>query len=416
MKKVTLVEYLTLCFAAKLYFIRSWRVRVLMRLTEYPVGDELTLFKDGDDYVFTHNGETFKLDVAKDKAPCNWSTPLKLPKGFLPNISKDIDTTFGILLVNTLAFAEEFGDLIPYINSEIKTDMFHKEYYRLYKAGKIERSSQLLNSAGYIHILEADAEFGVPSASIETFTTHPDMKKVVKEQLEKYKDTLDQPTTHAKIDAVTTQLDRDYVKGTQAEKFLISGKMHDVVRKQSKIMHGSSTGMDGLPTPLITRPLEEGLDLGQMPNWVDVARNGSFARGGLTALSGYGVKTDELTYGHLEVAVGVDCKTKKGLTVDVQDYNKSQFEGMRLLKDNEPLTLTQLDKLVGKFIVIRAPSKCALETDYCEYCMGLLGGKARLGIPSGVITIDSNSMNAQMQAAHGKASKAVKVNLTEMLR
>lgn len=408
MKRISFVEYLALAWSRKLYFKRSWRIAVLMRLLEYREDIDLYPYPGKSLYQFTLDGEDYEIegtDVKKSVA--KWDTAVKLPKGFIPNLSKDTESTFGLLLLNTIGFSDEFGDLIPYHNSEFTTGTFHKAYYKLYKEGKIANSKQLTNSTSRLHMLEADAELGVPAASIETFTTHPDMKKVVKEQIEANKDDLNNPATHAKMDAVTTTLDREYVKGTQAEKFLISGKMHDVVRKKTKIMYGSETDLDGKPTDLITRPLEDGVDLSQMPSWVNAARAGSYSRGALTALGGYSVKSDERAYGHLEVMLDTDCKTKKGLTIHVRNDNFEMFEGMRLLSNKEPLTLEYLQKNVGKSLVIRAPSHCALEKDYCEFCMGTTVGKAKLGIPGGVSLLDSKSMDAMMQAAHGKA---VKVN------
>lgn len=417
MKSVTLIEYLTLSFKLQMYYLRRWRIRVCMRLVEQTKPTEdLMLYVDSGKFCYNFEGEVYSIpELDPTKAPFKWGTEFKVPKGFLPNIDKPITTTYGKLLLNAIGFSDEFKDLIPYHNEEFKPNVFNKAYYKLYRAGKIERTSQLLNSVNRLHMLEADAEFGVPAASIETFTTHPDMEKVVKEQLDKYKDELGNPSTGAKIDKVTVQLDRDYVKGTQAEKFLISNTLHDTVRKKTQMMYGSETGLDGKPTPIIGRALKDGVDLERMPDWVDIARNGAISRGGMTALGGYEVKLDDAAYGHLEVSEG-DCKTKRGLTVSVTLDNNHRFLGMRLLSDNNILDESKVEKFVGKPMTIRAPSHCVLTTDYCEYCMGELGSKGKYSIPSEVAVLDSNSMGSMMSAAHGKAAKSVLVDLAKHLR
>ncbi|AFI55314.1 hypothetical protein TSMG0031 [Halocynthia phage JM-2012] len=410
MKSISLLEYLKLCIDSKLYFRRSWRLRMVMNVIESKSKYDLLLSIDKTSYVFSLNDEMYKLEgVSISKPPITWRTELTLPKGFIPNIKSEVKTTYGRLLLNIIGFTEMFGDVIPYHNDEFTDKTFHKAYNDLYAAGKIDDADKIIKSISWLHMLEADAEMGVPAASIETFTTHPDMRKTLNAEFEKNKDDLNNPATQAKIDKVGVDLDKEYIKGTQAEAFFISGKLHTVVRKKTKMLYGSETGLDGKPTDLITKPLEEGLDLDHIESWVNVARNGSLSRGGLTALGGYGVKVDERAYGHLEVSEVKDCKTKKGLTVKLEPYTYSMYAGMYLLKDGSVLATDWLKGNIGKEIVIRAPSHCILKNDYCHKCMGEATAKEKYGIPNGVTQIDSNSMGAMMSAAHGKAVEVVKV-------
>lgn len=410
MKSITLLDYLKLCIEHKLYFKRRWRLRMSMTVLEAKESPDLHPYIDGKQWVFTYNDELYTIDdIPLDRSPLKWRDVLKLPKGFLPNIKSDIETTYGRLLLNIIGFVEEFGDLIPYHNEEFTANTFHKIYYGLYKAGKIKNSSQLINSISRLSMLEADAEMGVPAASIETFTTHPDMKKRLAEEIEKNKDDLNNPAKQAQIDKVGVTLDKEYVKGTQAEAFFISGKMHSVVRKKTKMMYGSETNLDGRPTDLITKPLAEGLELDRMEDWVNVARAGSISRGGLTAMGGYEVKLDDNAYGHLEVSDVVDCKTKKGLPVTITDSKRDMYVGMRILGSNEVITPEFVQKNMDKIVTIRVPGYCKLENDYCQHCMGDSVAKDKYGIPSGVMLIDSKSMDAMMQAAHGKAVEVTRV-------
>ena len=411
MKLISLSEYLKIAADLGLHRKRSWRINMLLRLLDYKDVPNNYLYPDTDKYVF-NNGEEIigvaGLDITK--SPVIWRTKIKVLKGTTKQIKEDINTIFGNYINNTVIFADVFGDRVPYHNGHLTMGEFHKAYFKLYQAKNLT-AKELQRSCSALEVLSADSEFGVPAASVTTFTTHKDMDKRKKELLAKYGDKKDDPLVQAKIDKELTGLDREHVRGTAAQDFIISGKQHDVVRKKTMIMYGSETDMDGKPTPLVDKPLEEGLDMDRMPSWVDAARAGSFGRGGMTALGGADVKQDYLAYGDLLIRLG-DCKTKEGLDVLVKPGEYKRLAGMRLLKDNTPLDENKLKGLIGKVVTIRVPGKCKSPVGgYCQMCMGIVGAKVLTAIPTEVSVVDSNSMDAMMQAAHGKARVAVKIDL-----
>ncbi len=374
----------------------------------------------------TNGSELTKIeDAAVGQALFRPLSAIDLPGGILANCPENITgTTVGNVLFNLVGLSYPFGNKIPYIAGDVDIGQIEsiiamrlrgipgKDETRDDKFIYVDEYMKFSNALAYLTELNE----AVTQAMTAKAITAPDgIVKFKKELFEKYKDSLNDPTTVARIEKELIAFDAAYLKGDPSSKFLISGKSRNVVRKRLFLMYGGETGLSSNMT-LIGNSLTEGWTADKFPVMNNTARAGSFDRGSETQKGGEEVKWLLRASSNIRV-LEEDCGTKlgKGYRVRKSNYKKiinlyvMTNNGIKLIEDE-----ATAETLIGKNILVRSPMFCKNKlTDYCRHCVGERLGSNKNAVSSAITAEGSAFMLLSLKAAHGKSVSLAKMNLEE---
>lgn len=375
----------------------------------------------GENHYFYHdpdlNEDVVLNDASVTEAPFRFTDKLKLKSDDVPNLTKDLESTYGNLLANFIVLVYPFGEKIGYIEGEFKIKAIEKEIERRLTSspenGKAEDPEAIyvheyLNYVDAILSLDGFSQLCVPSATAKTMTRDPRIPEIRAQLLEKYKDSLDDPATIAKIDAELVKVDREWMKGDLGEGFYRKDKSYEVVRKKAHLMHGAETGFqDGQKVDVITNSLSEGWDIEKLPGMVNSLREGSYSRGAMTALGGESTKTINRIFQNTTIKEK-DCESKLGWDREITKKNAGQYIGFfRIIPSGvEEITEDNHEKFIGKTITLRTPMFCKTpKTGFCETCMGRKASENPNALGALAAEVGSTLMSLMMAAMHGKSLK-----------
>lgn len=384
-----------------------------------------------DDHVYfldpNHDMQPMVLEEASWKHPIyHFNDRITLSPGELPNVREKIDTRVGNVLYNAICIIYAFHDKFPFVTGQVKAEKVEAEIARKLKDTPEDESKrskdyyyvdELLRYCEGMGALAGLTQINSPGASERSLTIDPIVLKRKKELLEQYKDQLKDPAIISKIETELVALDRSTFKGDPAEHFFVKSKTFDVQRKRAFIMFGIETGFGDQTrgVNLIQPSLLEGLDMTNMPGWVDSLRAGSYNRGHETALGGESVKYFYRIFQNTRVAEP-DCGVKVGMNWLITEDNLKTFVGLHLAgvsgRSTDPevnaeasrLDEAKLKTLVGKVVSVRSPVTCQTAgSSFCARCVGDGLAANPTGLHISISDVGSNFMYAFMQATHGKA-------------
>lgn len=353
---------------------------------------------------------------------------IDLPNGVLVNAPNGAEgTTIGNVLFNLIALCYPFGDSVPYIKGHIdvggQIEPFIASKLKGNPTGGAERQSDVIYVDQYMRFAKAmgfltELNLAVTQAlTPKSILPPPGIVAKKKELFEKYKDSLTDPSTIARIDAELNAYDAEYLKGDPSEKFLLSAKSRKVVRKRLFLMYGGESGLgDSNSMTLIKNSLSEGWDPAAYPVMNNTSRAGSFDRGSETQKGGEEVKWLLRASSNIRI-IEKDCGTTLGKGFAVTDTNYKKIinlnvittKGIYLVED-EPAAKA----LVGKNILVRSPMYCKHKlTDYCKTCVGERLSANPNAASSAITAEGSAFMLLSLKAAHGKAVALAKMNLEQ---
>lgn len=340
------------------------------------------------------------------------------------NLDKDINTTYGQALWNSVILIYPFKDKIKYlqgritvnqveaiINPKLKDTPEENEI----KDDKFFYVDELIVFADAVKYIEQFTQLCVPAATKRTMLPAPGIEEFRNKLLEQNKDKLHDPAVIATIDAELVKYDKEAMKGDLAEGFLINGKSWNVVRKKLFGMYGSEAGFtDGVEVENIGRSLSEGWDTSKFPILNNASRAGSFNRGAETQLGGEAVKWLLRASSNLRVK-DKDCGTKLGKPMNVAENNYYRLVGFYYLdKDSKPVFVQDFEtakSLIGKRLLVRSPMYCKHDqTDYCATCVGSRLNEHPTALSMAVSAYGSEFMNIFMKAMHGKQLALAKMD------
>lgn len=341
--------------------------------------------------------------------------PINLKSGDLPNLSKDVTTTYGNVLVNYITLVYPFGSKVPYIEGRISPGQLENLILPRLRDTPKEgetREDQFLYVDEYLKF--ADAVFSlagltqlcVPAATPKTMQEAPGIYELRDRLIEENKDRLHDQAVIAAIDAELVAYDRAYLKGDLAEGFLISKKSVEIVRKKQHGMHGAEVGLsESVDVDLIQNSLSEGWDIKKFAAMNNSLRAGSFNRGAQTMLGGASAKELARASSNLFIKEK-DCGSTLGIPVNVDGDNYKQLVGFHLVGTNGPVSIDDEEvakKYVGKSVVRRSPMFCKLNiTDFCECCVGQRLAMNPSALSIAVSEFGATFLSIFMAAAHAK--------------
>jgi hypothetical protein len=344
----------------------------------------------------------------------------------VPNLKKDITTTYGNLLVNYTSIIWPFGEKIEYIEGEIKArqieSMIAKRLRDTPKQGEkrsnefiyVDESLKFTNS---MFFLAGFSQLCVPAGSRKLMTVSPDVIKLRDKLIKENEGHLNDPEVIAKIDAQLVQADKDWIKGDPAEHFLLYGKAYNIVRRRLFLQVGAEMGLDDKQTvAYIPRSLSEGLDPKHFPAMNNALRAGSFNRGAETQLGGESVKWLLRASSNMAVTKD-DCGSKLGNEVTI-DSNKDNWIGFTVITNGGGVKLTEdnIGQYMGKTVSMRSPMYCKLsKTDFCKTCVGDRLASNPTALSAAVAQYGNDFLLIYLAAAHGRALLLAKMDYRKVI-
>lgn len=411
------------------------------------------LFKVGEELYFlnpeavnevpateTHPAGLTKIDdYIPGEALFEWLEEFELQPGDLENYEGNapIVTTPGNVLVNHLCFCLPFGDIIPYQDGHINAGKVNDKILNLlvddpdpddgesrHPEGKIYVRQMLMYNE-YALSLTAWAEDNVTPVTPKSITGHPDREKVKAQLMEQYKDQLDDPSIIARIGNVLEELDMEYLKDDPAFNFYMSkrAKLFSGSRKKQFYMFGGEDPFgDGTSVTFISRSLEEGIDINNLPTMINAQRAGSFNRGYQTRLGGEVTKTIYRMLGTTKIEVG-DCGSKIGIPTYVNPILLKRFVGHYYVEAGVTKRISEenVGSLSGTWIDLREPMACKQDSNrkddepgrgknICSICAGDALSEMPDGIPAASAAVGGRFLTLFLKKMHASALKTTKWN------
>ena len=330
---------------------------------------------NGTDWVEIQDVEAMKPVFYADE-------PLSLKAGEVPNLKKDVDSTYGDVLFNWRVLVYAFGEHFDYEVGPINIGAIERKIAELMVddplSGEPEDES-LLYVSKYLKFGQACSDLAgftqlwVPAATPKSLQTHPDSKKLRAELLEKYKDRLHDPAIIAEIQNALVALDKEWLKDDPSMGFFMNDKQFNTARKRMFMIHGPEAGFsEGGSAELIINSLDEGWDMEKMPAMINSLRAGSYFRGALTALGGESVKFFMRIFQNTRISQQ-DCGATMGMLKSITKENYKSLVGFYEVTPQGPkgLDVDYLQSKIGQTLEIRSPLYCKTGlADFCEKCLG----------------------------------------------
>lgn len=360
-----------------------------------------------------HEIEGWKMD----KPLARLREALELKKGDLPNVTKNITTTYGNALVNMYVFVYAFGDKVEFKTGTIDS----KKFERTLAANLLDTPEpgakrdktkfyvdEYLKYGEAMASLEGFSMLCVQAASPNTMVPNPAVIKRRDELFAEYKDQLDDPAIIAKIQMELVELDKKTLSADESRDFYVKNKSWGVIRMKRFVMYGLDGGFgDASDAKLVKKSLDEGWDVESMPAMIDSLRSGSYARGKETALGGESVKTFYRIFQNVSVSED-DCKNNNGFFYHITKEDQERFVGLNAVKGNQYYMLTEenISEHVGRKIELRTPMLCSTTApNFCKVCVGETLAARPDAIHIVTSDVGSAFMGARMGAMHGKTLK-----------
>src|SRR6185312_1159052 len=357
--------------------------------------------------------------------PGEWVT---ITKREFPNLEKERATvTYGNLLVNFTSVIYPFGNKVPYQEGEITARGMEKLIIKRLRDTPEEGQAredrgiyvdEYLKFADSMFYLAGLSQVCVPAGSRKAMTVDPAVYKLRERLIAENKDRLHDATTVAKIDAELVKHDKAWIKGDEAEHFLLAGKSYDIVRKKLFLQMGAEIGLDESQTvDYIPKSLAEGWDISKFPAMNNSLRAGSFNRGYQTMLGGESVKWLLRASSNMSVT-SPDCGSKLGNEVKIDEHNKASLVGFSLVGKEGPIKVTEenVGQYLGKTVMVRSPMYCTMpKTDFCAVCVGDRLAANPNALSAAVAQYGNAFLDLFMSAAHAKALSLVKMDYRDVI-
>lgn len=351
--------------------------------------------------------------ITPGEPPFYFKEEVVLGVGDIPNLRKNITSTYGNLLFNQMVLVYPFGDKIEYMEGAVSVPKIEKIIeLRLVDEPKdvLKVTKDMIFVSEYkkfneaLFALAGYTQLCVPSATPKTMTVDPAIAVRRGELLEKYKDRLHDPVIQAKIDDELIAMDKAWMKGDPGEGFYLKEKSYAVVRKKTFLLQGAEQGFD-VQGEVIPTSLNEGWNIKNLPAMGNSLREGSYNRGALTALGGEATKFNYRIFQNTIVSEE-DCGSVFGLTVTLTEDIANRYLSSSVVTPNGPVELTEenIGKYVGKTIRVRSPIYCQTKgANFCACCIGKKIASTPNAISTYAADIGSTFMSIMLASMHGKS-------------
>lgn len=346
-----------------------------------------------------------RLDVDISKQPLlSIYNKLTIQKNEIPGIDSTITTTYGKFIINTYLVILPFQGKLPYMNeTPFNINKVKNQIIDLIIQKQIT-SEQVYTFFTNLDFLSSFCELFVPSITERCLSIDPKVYEKRKELLEKYKDKLDDPVVMVKLEDELINLDKKSLEDDESMGFLTE-KSFNVHRKRMFLVAGmiEPFGDKENKYRFSTSNLDEGWKKEDLAMLFNEVRKGVYNRGINTAKGGYASKEITRMFQDTQI-VAEDCETKEGISFKVTENNKNDIIYRNIIENGKTILITKdnVDKYVGKTVILRSPMKCKIKNNYCYKCCDHIWKVKNLKLLNTVpLAITSTIMMLSMKAMHG---------------
>lgn len=391
------------------------------------------LYRTEEGYFFVNDNKELVAitDADKNKPLFSLYDKIKVDNSYCPLVkSGTVDSTVGNLLLNWILVYYPFQGKIPYTNGVTISDIEETVAKRL--QDEPENDKDRKNDEFYPSELEKFVEAAFYLTTFSTISVTAATKKLLlpppgikqyKEKLikEKYKGKLDSYVKIADMENELKKYDKEYLKGDPSTIAFVNKKIADNARKRMFLSFGAEKGFDSGDNPTyVGETLDEGWpkDPKKLVSMFNSIRAGSYKRGHETQLGGVMAKVILRILNNYVIDVD-DCGTKTGSELVLMPILKDAYIGRYIIEGNALVELTDnnIDKYIGKKVVMRSPLYCLLPQDHiCAKCIGEKISVNKDGIALAGTEISDAVLTSSLKAMHKAGLDTEKLDLDEILK
>lgn len=350
---------------------------------------------------------------------------ITVPKGTLPNIKFDIETTVGRYIFNLVVIAAAFGDKVEYINKTMRNSDFEKLQNYLCDEVLMGRISGAEFGKFQTRIIWLNnfTEILVPGSSDNLMVLPPEIRNKLQELIDANRDVILTGDTAKYINNVEKPIlafakkwfiDHNepgwliYAKGGKPNfnnvfknMFLEVGPILDITTGKYKIS---------------TNSFSEGISPEENYLYANQAVFGAYNRAVNTQKGG--AKTKEFVQAFQgQRVVEDDCGSQMTIGIDVTEKNLETIKWAYVRDENNPdeficATPDILNSFIGKHVEYRSPLYCMTDNGcFCWKCVGGLYqrmGLSNVGFASQKLT--STFLNKSLKAFHDSTVKTTVID------
>lgn len=362
------------------------------------------------------------IESFEDNALFKFSDVFNIKPGDIENYTQPtvMKTSYGRFFLNYVWLVFPFGDKIEYMNKIIKVSEIENIVTEKLLSGEIKIDPEYKRYMLALYTYGHFPEICVPTASLKSLTTSPEVKKRRKELIEENKDRLTDPIVAKNINNELIALDKQWLEGDPSKRFYDAKGSSSWNVKRAKMV----VNVGGVPAftdevgkiNYIPGALVDGWDKNNFDSIVNEVYKGSYFRGVETQLGG------EQTNIILRMFQGSkitdeDCGTKDGLSFYITEQNVSDFYGMYQAVTDKIISKENKKDFINKKIIIRSPITCKSPgSHFCIKCFGELYRKRdSKSIELDAVYFSSTIMLLSMKNMHGTEIKTVKLDMSKYL-
>jgi hypothetical protein len=330
--------------------------------------------------------------------------------------SEPVDTSIGIFITNYLLLVYPFGDVIGYMNTEIKISMLEKKIAYCMINNQVTIRDVKDKYINTLSLFGQACEMVNPGISEKTITI-PQSITDLRERLVRENREAIEAGDVAVMSDIEKQLIaayRTYLEGDPSMHFLLKAKYFNVTLKKLFLTQGM-TEVFGSPGKFVfvDNPMGNGWKQKDLPTIFNEVRSGSYSRAIETADGGVIAKLILRVLQDTRIDTD-DCGTTNGEDVFATKDSLEDFLWNYVVNKNGSTTLIteeSIPSLVGKDLVIRTPGYCKATKGFCAKCFGNLfeelGQKAFAPVAN---DFARNQTTSALKAMHGKSHNTVDIS------
>jgi len=420
------VKYLGYAIKNEYPLTLKWIIDMFSVIDEEKYEDEY-IYKNKNEIYVKMDNELVKL-YKDNKMPLFRTTdPIHIPKDFLANVDKEMDTTVGRVIMNYLLLAYNFGNKIPYINRKFSIgeieDIIAKRLTDDINDPKGIYVKEYIQFVDMVTYIKNFNKINSLSATDKTLLPPPDIEKYRKQLIEEYKkkygpNALEKKNVIAEIENKLKEYEDNYIKNDPAYGKLVTGKVNNA-RKKMYVSYG--IGMEFTPSSkakYIDDALIEGWDKDpkKLAILFNDSRLASYNRGKQTQDGGVVAKITLRAVNDIKI-LDTDCGTNVTRKYLVTKDNYKKLLGRHMMVGNTTVTITNenIQPYIGKYINLRTPMGCKLEHHFCVKCATAQMKDYENGLSLLVNDVAGAILNESLKAMHKSSIESTTLSINDLV-
>lgn len=359
-----------------------------------------------------------------------------LSKDDWKSLSEDMETSIGIAITNYLIIEKPFKGKLPFIDGKITSSIEDIIAERLVSDNYVPKDNdddkkkirvkELIEYIDNCEYLKTWNRYFVQAASERTLLPPEGIlekkKQIVQDMIKEFgENAFKDQVNVVKLEEKLKEIDKEWLKDDPTMGIVTSGKVLNNSRKELFLTMGGIPAFDDDgELSFVLNSLLEGWpsDPDSMTAMFNSLRAGSLSRALDTQYGGLFAKIILRAIGNYTVKLNVDCGTKLGNNIKVDDSNFKSIKFRHILDGDKTILIDseEMAKVyIGKNVLVRSPETCALVGEnYCQYCVSKLLSENPDGIKNDVTEVTSIVMYESMKKMHNTTKSITRLNKKEI--